>query len=396
MIPAWLSFIIIIGLILLFSKYELSIILTIGAILFALLSQVSLLNSFLNVITDPTTALLMVAVSLIPILGGIMGESGLILELVEKLNVSKRISMMVTPAIFGLLPIAGGALMSAPLVEQIGTDVEENRKASINIWYRHVVILVYPLSSALIIGSAIAKISLYLIVISMIIPFILLVIIGYFLLVRSIKVPNSKNERDLKIVLINFIPIIIAPIIDFIGRTFFNFPLPEETYLVIGLIISIIVGMKMGNIKLGVIKKIAKDMKLWRFPLLIFGMFLFLEVFNNSSVTMDISALNLPFILFLCVGFFLGYATGRVEVPLPLLIPIYLDQYMVFIMPLLDFVFLYVAIFLGYLITPIHPCISYSVSYFKTTYNKVIKRLAAPALISFGILLAIYSLTLLF
>ncbi|TFF95487.1 MAG: hypothetical protein EU547_07485, partial [Promethearchaeota archaeon] len=68
----------------LFSKYELSITLTVGAILFALLAQVALLNSFLNVITDPSILLLMVAVSLIPILGGIMEESGLMLELVQK------------------------------------------------------------------------------------------------------------------------------------------------------------------------------------------------------------------------------------------------------------------------------------------------------------------------
>lgn len=396
MIPSWISFIIIIGLILLFSKYELSITLTVGAILFALLSQVNLLNSFLAVITDPSILLLMVAVSLIPILGGIMGESGLMLELVEKMNVSKRISIILTPAIFGLLPVAGGALMSAPIVDQIGTNVEERRKVAINVWYRHVVILIYPLSSALIVASVLASISLYVLFLSMIIPFILLVILGYFILVRSIEVSDKENERDLKIVLRNFIPVIIAPIIDFIGRTFFNFPLPEETYLVIGLFLSIGIGLKMGNMLLGRIKPIAKEMKIWRFPLLIFGMFLFLEVFVNSGVPEDIGELNLPYILFICLGFFLGYATGRIQLPLSILIPIYLIQYLTTAMPLLDFVFLYVAIFLGYLITPIHPCVSYSTAYFETTYNKVIKTLAIPTFISFGVLVGIYSLTLLF
>jgi len=395
-IPSWISFLIIIGLILLFSKYELSITLTLGAILFAILSQVSLLDSFLGVILNPSIVLLMIAVSLIPILGGIMEESGLMLELVQKMNVSKRISLIFTPAIFGLLPVAGGALLSAPIVDQIGKDIDERRKVAINVWYRHVVILIYPLSPALIVASYLSSISLYIIFSSMIIPFIILVIIGYVFLIKSIEVSNKEYQRDLKVVLKNFIPIIIAPIIDFIGRIFFDISLPEETYLVVGLFISLIVGVKMGGMTLQNIKPIVKKMKIWRFPLLIFGMFLFLEVFTNSGVPDDIGSLNIPYILFICLGFFLGYATGRIQLPLSILIPIYFVQNVISIMPLMDFVFLYVAIFLGYLITPIHPCVSYSASYFETSYNKVVKALAIPTFISFGLLLAIYSITLLF
>lgn len=396
MIPSWISFLIIIGLILLFSRYELSIILTLGAVLFGILSQVNLVNSFLAVILDPSIILLMIAVSLIPILGGIMEESGLMVELVEKMNVSKRVSLMVSPAIFGLLPIAGGALMSAPLVDQIGTDIDERRKVAINIWYRHVVYLIYPLTPALIVASFLSSISLYILFLSLIIPFVILVVIGYFLLIRSIEVSKKESERDLKIVLRNFIPIIIAPIIDFLGRFFFNIYLPEEIYLVVGLFVSLIIGLKMGGMSAINIKLLSKKMKIWRFPLLIFGMFLFLEIFINSGVSDEIGSLNLPFILFICIGFFLGYATGRIQLPLSILIPIYLVQNLVSIMPLLDFVFLYLAIFLGYLITPIHPCVSYSASYFDTSYSKAVKVLAVPTFISFGLLLGIYFLSLLF
>lgn len=395
-IPSWISFIVVISLILVFSKYELGITLTAGAILFAILAGVNVLSSFVNVITDPSIILLMIAVSMIPILGGIMEESGLMLELVQKLNVSKRVSLIASPAIFGLLPVAGGALMSAPMVEKIGSDIEPRRKVAINIWYRHVVILIYPLSSALIVGSVLASISLYIIFISMFIPFILLVIIGYFLLVRSIKVSPRENKRDLRVVVKNFIPIIIAPIIDFIGRTFFNVAMAEEIYLTIGLLVSLIIASKMGKMSAIDIKNITKNMKIWRFPLIIFAMFFFLEVFINSGVPDDISSLNLPYILFICLGFFLGYATGRIQLPLSILIPIYLVQYTLSAMPLLDFVFLYVAIFLGYLITPIHPCVSYSATYFEVDYNKVVKALALPTFLSFGFLLGIYSLTLLF
>ena len=43
MLPAWLSFIIVIGLVMVLSKYELGIILTLGALGFALLAEVNIL-----------------------------------------------------------------------------------------------------------------------------------------------------------------------------------------------------------------------------------------------------------------------------------------------------------------------------------------------------------------
>ena len=114
MIPAWIAFLIVIALILVFSKKELGIILSIGTIIFGILTQVSLLESFIAVVTSPSIILLAIAVALIPILGGIMEESGLMVELIQKMKISKKASLIVSPAFFGLLPVPGGALMSAP------------------------------------------------------------------------------------------------------------------------------------------------------------------------------------------------------------------------------------------------------------------------------------------
>ena len=65
-------------------------------------------------------------------------------------------------------------------------------------------------------------------------------------------------------------------------------------------------------------------------------------------------------------------------------------------MSLMDFVFLYSATFLGYLVTPIHPCVSYSVDYLKTDYKGAFKYLALPTFICLGILLTSYVIILMF
>ena len=115
-----------------------------GAILFGLLAEVNLNTVILNVFLDPSVILLAIAVTLIPILGTIMEESKMMLELIEKLNISKKSALMLSPALFGLLPVAGGALMSAPMVDQIDNELDVNKKGAINVWFRHVFILVYP------------------------------------------------------------------------------------------------------------------------------------------------------------------------------------------------------------------------------------------------------------
>ncbi len=389
MLPAWLSFIIVIGIVMALSKYELGIILSLGAVAFAILAGADILQSLINVLIDPSILVLMIIVTVIPILGGLMEESGLMMEMIQKMRVSKKFSLMVMPALFGLLPVPGGALMSAPIVDQIGSEEDTNKKVSINVWYRHMLILIYPLSSSLIVASVLTNINLYTLVIALLPCLIIMWLVGYTTMVKNVSPFSEQGERDLKRAFHNLLPIIIAPIIDFIARTFFNFSVPE-LFLLVGLVFSIWIALRFGNINFSSVKNISKKMKIWRFPFIIFSMFLFLEVFILSGAPEEIASLNLTVFLFILIGFFLGFATGRIQLPISILVPIYLVQYAVLTMSILDFVFIYTSIFLGYLITPIHPCVAYSTEYFKTDFKKVVKVLGKPTLISIIILIGVY------
>ena len=389
MLPAWLSFIIIIGIVMALSKYELGIVLTLGALGFAILAGVDFLQSLINVLTD----LSIIALIIIPILGGIMEESGLMMEMIQKMRISRKSSLMMIPALFGLLPVPGGALMSAPIVQQIDSEEDANIKVSINVWYRHMLIMIYPISSALIIASKITNINLYILVLGLLPGLIVMWVIGYIMLVRNVSPYTEQGERDLKRAFLNLLPILIAPVFDFVGRTFFNFFVPE-LFLLLGLIISIWLALKFGKMKVSSVKPISKKMKIWRFPLIIFSMFIFLEVFVLSGAPEEIASVDLSVFLLILIGFLLGFGTGRIQLPISILLPIYLAQFTVPIMPLLDFIFIYTSIFLGYLITPLHPCVAYSTEYFKTDFIKVAKVLGKPIFISFILLLGLYGVFL--
>jgi integral membrane protein (TIGR00529 family) len=384
MLPAWLSFIIIIGIVIILSKYELGITLSIGAIGFALLAGANILQSLINVVTNPTALLLMVIVTLISILGGIMEESGLMMEMIQKMRISRKTSLMVIPALYGLLPVAGGALMSAPIVEQIDSKEEASKKVSINVWYRHMLIIIYPLSSSLIVASDLTGINLYLIVLGLLPCLIIMWLVGYLTLIKDVSPFSELGERDLRRAFHNMIPIIIAPIIDIVIRVAFDPRIPE-IFLCISLIFSIGLALRFGNMKISNIKNISKRMKIWRFPLIIFAMYIFLEVFELSGAREEIGSLNLSVFLLILIGFLLGFGTGRILLPVSILIPIY-----GLTIPFLDLIFIYVSISIGYLITPIHPCVTYSTDYFETDFKKVVKVLGKPILISFIILIGFY------
>ena len=389
MLPAWLSFIIIIGIVMVLSKYELGIILTLGSVGFAILAGVDIIQSLINVLTDPSILSLIIIMTLIPILGGIMEESGMMIEMIQKMRISRKSSLMMIPALFGLLPVPGGALMSAPIVQQIDKEEDANKKVAINVWYRHMLIMIYPLSSSLIIASILTDINLYILVFGLLPGLIVMWLIGYITLVKNVSPFTDQGERDLKRAFHNLLPILIAPLIDFIGRTFFDISVPE-LFLLVGLVFSIWIALRFGKMNFSSVKNISKKMKIWRFPLIIFSMFMFLEVFILSGAPEEIASVDLSVFLLILIGFFLGFATGRIQLPISIIIPIYIVQFTGITMPLLDFIFIYTSISLGYLLTPIHPCVAYSTEYFETDFIKAIKVLGKPILISFILLIGLY------
>ena len=76
-------------------------------------------------------------------------------------GIGKKGFMAFAPALLGMLPMPGGALMSAPLLKKAGKGVPAELKAAANVWFRHIMLLVYPLSPSLIASAKIAGIDLY-------------------------------------------------------------------------------------------------------------------------------------------------------------------------------------------------------------------------------------------
>ena len=175
--------------------------------------------------------------------------------------------------------------------------------------------------------------------------------------------------------------IVIAPVIHFSLTVMFKNVI-QEIPLMIGVSASIFLAFYFGKIPLKDLSIISKKMKPWNFSLIIIGMFLLLNIFKASDTSRVIADANFSkTFLLVGVGFVLGFATGRVQVPISILLPIYLTQFGANAMTPWVFMVTFFAIYQGYVISPVHPCVSVSLEYFKTELKDFYKLLFVPAVI---------------
>ena len=322
----------------------------------------------------------------IPMIGGVMKASGQMDDLVNNLRIGRKGLMALSPAIMGLLPMPGGALLSAPILEKGGEGVADDLKSVINNWFRHLFVMIYPLSSALIASAKISNLNLYTAALSLLPVFAFALFLGYIFFIR--KVHGNiiySSSFSLKKLLIPLCIILIAPFLDFILKKIFAFHVKEIATL-IGVSTAFILSWRLSRAKLN-LKEIFKKMKPWNFSLIILGMFIFLHIFQSSNVADLIASIPLPPAT-LCVvaGFILGFATGRVLLPASIILPVYLATSA--ISPFV-FAIIYTSIFFGYIISPVHPCVCVTIEYFNVPLKNFFKLLAAPTFIIFVITLLI-------
>ncbi|RLG62468.1 hypothetical protein DRO02_07955, partial [archaeon] len=189
------------------------------------------------------------SVALIALLGSLLKATGQMRSLVDALKeagVGSRPLMAFIPAILGTLPMPGGALLSAPMVEEEGrkNGVPPSEGAYINLWFRHVVFLVYPFTPALILLSELVGIDLEYIVPHLIVPFLAMVVVGYLLSLRGIRAVvgvRSLNWMTAKRILLGLLPLAVVPVLDL------ALDVPHTIPVVVGVVLALLLSRPTGS-----------------------------------------------------------------------------------------------------------------------------------------------------
>ncbi len=188
-----------------------------GALLMtALLNPFKILELLIITVTDWRTLYLISMSFTVSMLAELYGVTGLIKDLglgIARALGRTSLALMIVPAMVALLPVAGGALMSAPIVEGVGSTAGLGTALMVftNLWFRHIVFLSYPLSQMMITASAmtgvpIDRIAAYQ---SPILAFA--VLIGYLIIRRGVRGGGSAEvPKPLKPLKITLTPLVVA------------------------------------------------------------------------------------------------------------------------------------------------------------------------------------------
>ncbi len=349
------------------------------------------LNLLFDSLTSPTAFYLVSMVITITLLGHLHQQIGAMEKLVENLRFlvrDPRALLMIFPSVISLFStVPGGAIISAPMVDQTGRDLKMPplEMAISNMIYRHLVVLTFPFNAGLILASGITGISIaqYLSFTVPVIAFVF-VIAAFLLLARyprpgktSTSEPGNKGSREALAGLLSASsPYLLAIILGIVCGVYF--PLA----LLAGIGAAFFINLPPENKGSALRKRPGILLQGLNWPLalsiltIVFYKDFMLEAESIQQAAHFLINRGLPFmVLIIVLPFITGFITGNNAASLGITLPI--------IIPLLGpemysiryFGIIYLSSYSGYFGSPIHLCTYLTNDYFKTSlYSLIIKR----------------------
>ncbi len=383
---------------LLYRRVGLGVSLTLAAFLMSFLSLgISGTGTVLyETCIDPVTLTLVFASFFVMLLSQLYKETGLVNVLTRSLGgfvKNSKVIVSLLPAVIGLMPVAGGALMSAPMVEaeadKLGLD--EPKKTYVNVWFRHAILPIYPISPFLILTAILTETTITSLITRQIPIVIAMIAIGYFIGLRKTKNkkqdgPEKKSnpKASFKELLYSFSPIIVTILLTALLSV--NIALATLVGVVTILIIT--------RTKATVFPKILKNRALWEVTLAAFGALLLRnatvasgasEILGNALADANLSGIVLLATVPAVLGFVLSSPSGAIALSVPIL-----AETVTFIPKTASL--LYVSALLGYLLTPTHLCLAFTAQYFRCPISKSYRYLLPSIIVSMVFALIIYFL----
>ena len=359
---------------------KLSYTLLITAAVLGILSGIgpsAFLNSLLSLVRDSSSLETILTVTMVAILGGLMKHFSLLDRMVNTMVIiirNKKVILMVVPALMGLLVIPGGAMLSAPFVNEIGEelDIPAPRLAAINLVFRHIAMFILPYSTAiLIVLATIPQLDYPRFILYNLFFVAIVIIVGYHIFLRDVKTekaPPAKNllSNILKLIIYTS-PIYITVIINAITGW------PFYITLIASVLIVYILSDKKDFIKvlfrsinLPTILTVAAVLIIKD---IILNMNDLLAIFN--AMFAESSGLISTLMIFLIASLFFGYITGNIIGALAIVLPMVAQLGLSGDTLYLYTYFVYGASFLGYFFSPLHLCQVFTLQVMGVTTGEV-------------------------
>ena len=357
-------------------------------------SPISLLQAFYETFTLPRTYDIIFALYFVMCLEIELRLSGALTDMVKALRrmfSNVKILLAAMPAFLGLLPSVGGARFSAPIVEELSTQIKisPEHKSAINFWFRHLFEFSSPIIPGMIMACSIAEVTFGEFISHLCWVTVLAIAVGWLILIRPIKIPRTKKivetaaeiRHERNGLLLALLPVASV----FMVVVFAGLNASTATGLVVAAWVFVLaaVGRRVG------VKKIFLGAFDWKMSLNICCILYFIQLLSVTEVLGEIvaafqaSPLPVPVII-ACVSLIIGILTGMSQGHVAIVMPI------VAAMGTGDLNLAGVAMVFGVagqMLTPTHVCLIVTIDYFKADLLRTLK----PILLGEILVMAIFS-----
>jgi integral membrane protein (TIGR00529 family) len=369
---------------------------------------------FWQALIRPELWLLVITITLIMEIGHFMSsdENGkAILSLARRYGGrhGQAVSLVLIPAAIGLVPMPGGALFSAPLVEKTAENSSSSPewKVAVNYWFRHILEYWWPLYPVVIVTLSIFTLQTWKFMLLQV-PFTIVSLgAGYFFLLRSHRfsltadIPDEENPPSILRVMLPIVIIVLAAL-TLPGLFHKMFPgLNPASWKLLAMLTGLLVSLGIiWSDRQNLSRKMFSDFasrKTMNVFITLAGVMIFESLLDSSgliplagrelsrsSVPMALIIAFLPFLAGLVTGIAIGFAGAA----FPIVVG-FVSAADVSIQPMAALVLAFSMGYAGMMLSPVHLCFLLTVDYFSASYIKVYKYLVPCVLtvMAFGIFL---------
>jgi hypothetical protein len=362
------------------------------------LSPAQMADAAFNGFLDPETLKIVLALQLVLLFSAITKERGGMQRALSALSTvfrDPRAAVAVIPAVIGMLPVVGGAMLSAPLVSQASDELKlsPERRTFLNYWFRHVWEYSLPTFPAVFLTAGIAGIPIADLVLVNLPLTAMSILAGIVLGFRGIHGPGAlpaaltpaECGRQLLSFALNLAPLFIVILLTVAGGI-------HLAWSLLGVTAAIVFIYRIGPSRLFRLARTHLSLELAG---LVWGIMVFKEMLGASQamagIAADLTRLGMPVSVLVValpalIAFITGYTTAFVGLSFPVLLPL---------LPTDGSALFYVMLGLAggigaHLLSPMHACFVMTLDYYRADMLKTYRLILAPALLTFLVGVAVF------
>ncbi len=343
---------------------------------------------------------LILILELVLLFSAILNHHGSMARAIAALNRvfrDARLTLALIPAVIGLLPVVGGAMLSAPLVAKAADELalSPERRTFLNYWFRHIWEYTMPTFAAVFLSAGIVGIPIAQLVRTNLALTLAAIATGLHFGFWKVR-PGLPAEAGPG----------VAPWRDLLVFAWNLFPFALVIGLTLGFQINLMYSLAMVTAGTILLYRLPmKDlMRLGRqhlsidLALLIWGMMLFKEMLMASqamvAVTGELTRLGMPPVLLLVIvpaviAFITGYSPAMVGLSFPVLLPVIQSSPSVATCTML----VLASGICAHMLSPMHACYVMTLQYNHASMARTYRLLLAPTLITFATGVLVFLLT---